>query len=153
MRLACAVVSEDTIAKAAAQSHADDGSGSAARGSVLRHRRSPQCSAEPLPALHPSTRQLDEHHAGHAIHHAEPRGHMFVTPTNWRSRWRCSEPPTPSPSSDWDRTFVSRWARPCSRTHDRARSVLFTHGAVNCSSKLPYAHHNPTLYKQNREKK
>ena len=80
---ACAVVSEDRIAKAAAESHADGESGSAARGCCPRHRQAPPCSAEPLPELHPSIRQLGEHHAGHAIHHAEPRGQEFVTPTNW----------------------------------------------------------------------
>ena len=80
---ACAVVSTDTIAIAAAQSHANGESGGATRGCCPWHRGAPPRSAEPLPALHLTTRQLDEHHDGHAIHHAGPRGHKFVTPTKW----------------------------------------------------------------------
>jgi hypothetical protein len=90
---ACAVVSEDTIAKAAAQSHADGGSGGTAHSCCPRHRQAPLCSAEPLAALHPSTRQPDEHHAGHAIHHAAPRGHRVRYIPNWSSRGGRSEPP------------------------------------------------------------
>jgi hypothetical protein len=82
---ACAVVSEDTIAKAAAESHADDDGGGAARGSVPRHRRAPPSRSDPLLAMHPVVRQLVVNHAGHAIHHAEPRGHRVRYTTNWRS--------------------------------------------------------------------
>ena len=63
-------MSEDTIAIAAAVSHGDGESGGAACSCCPRHRGAPPCSAGPLPALHASTRQLAEHHAGHAIHHA-----------------------------------------------------------------------------------
>ena len=80
---ACTVVSIDTIAIAAAQSHANGESGGPARGCCPWHRGAPPRSAEPLPALHLTTRQLDEHHDGHAILHAGPRGHKFVTPTKW----------------------------------------------------------------------
>jgi hypothetical protein len=59
---ACAVVSEDTIAKAAAESHGDDDSGGAACGSVPRHRRAPPFSSDPHPALHPTTHQLVVRH-------------------------------------------------------------------------------------------
>ena len=44
---ACAVVSEDTIAKAAAESHADGESSSAARRCCPQHRQAPPCSAVP----------------------------------------------------------------------------------------------------------
>ena len=72
-----------TIAIAAAQSHANGESGGPARGCCPWHRGAPPRSAEPLPALHLTTRQLHEHHDGHAIHDAGPRGHKFVTPTKW----------------------------------------------------------------------
>jgi hypothetical protein len=95
---ASAVVSEDTIAEAAAEPHADDGSGAAARSSRPRRREALPFSAGPHPSLHPTMRQLGERHAGHAIHHAGPRGHGVRYIPNWRSRgppfWSLNASPT-----------------------------------------------------------
>jgi hypothetical protein len=83
MRARSCDMSEDTIAQAAAVSHTDDESDAAAHTCRPRHREAPPCSTDPHPAMHPSMRQLVVRHCGHTIHHAEPRGHKFVTPTKW----------------------------------------------------------------------
>jgi hypothetical protein len=110
---ACAVVSKDTIATAAAVSHSDGESSGAARGCCPQHRRAPPCSAEPLEALHPTLRQLAERHAGHAIHHAEPCGQEFVTPTKWAPEvdvW-CRRRPTRPSLENPSTTLHAEW--PC----------------------------------------
>jgi hypothetical protein len=152
---ACVVVSEDTIAIAAAVSHSGGENGGAARGCCPRHRRAPPCSAKPLPGLYPSTRQLDERHAGHAIHHAAPRGPEFVTSTNWPLEadvWSRRRPARP-------RLDTGPWC-PHGAVHGLERRTLrgarssfrknrtdtvFTHGAVIWSLPFAYAVDPPPL--------